>query len=129
MEPTWLLRETVLTLHEQSLALFGGLAGIRDEVMLDSALKRPEDLWYYSKPTLPELSASYAFGLAKNHPFFDGNKRIAFLAAVTFLEVNGRRFKGSEVEAILNTLALAAGELDEKGFAAWLEVSSTAPTS
>ncbi len=118
--PIWLLPDTLLALHQESLGLFGGLAGVRDSGLFDSALQRPQNLWAYGKPSLPELAAAYAFGLAKNHPFFDGNKRIAFLAAVLFLEANGVAFTGSEVDAVLKTLALAAGELDEAGYAAWL---------
>ncbi len=86
----WVLRETVLALQLHSLSLFGGLAGIRDESMLDSALSRPVNLHgYQSTVSIHELAAAYAFGLVKNHPFLDGNKRIAFLAALVFLEANG----------------------------------------
>ena len=123
-EPEWVLRETVLTLHEQSLAQFGGLAGIRDEGLLDSALGRPQNLFAYGKPTLFALAASYAFGLAKNHPFIDGNKRTAFVTAVLFLELNGRRFAAEEADAAVRTLALAAGEMTEAEYEAWLKANS-----
>ena len=124
-EPIWVLRETVLALQLHSLSLFGGLEGIRDQTMLDSALQRPVHLHAYgNSPSVTELAAAYAFGLVKNHPFLDGNKRIAFLTATVFLEANGWRFSGTEAEAVLNTLALAAGELDESGFAAWLATNS-----
>ena len=123
-EPEWVLRETVLTLHEQSLAQFGGLAGIRDVGLMDSALGRPQNLFAYGKPTLFALAASYAFGLAKNHPFFDGNKRTAFVTAVLFLELNGLRFCAEEADAAVRTLALAAGEMTEPEYAAWLKASS-----
>ena len=123
-EPEWVLRETVLTLHEQSLAQFGGLAGIRDEGLLDSALGRPQNLFAYGKPTLFALAASYAFGLAKNHPFIDGNKRTAFVTAVLFLELNGRRFSAEEADAAVRTLALAAGEMTEAEYEAWLKANS-----
>jgi len=122
--PVWVLRETLLTLHEQSLAEFGGAAGIRDEGLLDSALAKPENLFAYGKPTIFDLAASYGFGLVKNHPFIDGNKRAGFITAVTFLELNGYRFQASEAEAAVRTLALAAGELSEKEFAAWLKENS-----
>ena len=122
--PEWVLRETVLGLQEQSLSAFGGLAGIRDASMLDSALSRAPNLFAYGKPTLFELAASYAFGLAKNHPFIDGNKRAAFVVAVTFLELNGRHFSASEADAAVRTLALAAGEMSEAAYAAWLEANS-----
>lgn len=123
-EPEWVLRETVLTLHEQSLAQFGGSAGIRDEGLLDSALGRPQNLFAHGKPTLFDLAASYAFGLAKNHPFIDGNKRIAFVTAALFLELNGRRFHAEEADATVRTLALAAGAMDEREYAAWLKAHS-----
>ena len=123
-EPEWVLRETVLTLHEQSLAQFGGLAGIRDEGLLDSALGRPQNLFAYGKPTLFALAASYAFGLAKNHPFIDGNKRTAFVTAVLFLELNGLRFSAEEADAAVRTLALAAGEMTEAKYEAWLKANS-----
>src|SRR5262245_52137869 len=120
-EPTWVLREVVLALHEQSLSQFGGLSGIRDEGMLESALGKPQNLFTYGKPTLFDLAASYGFGLIKNHPFIDGNKRAGFIVAVIFLELNGYRFQASEVDAIIQTLALAAGELKESDYAAWLK--------
>lgn len=122
--PVWVLRETVLTLHEQSLAEFGGAAGIRDEGLLDSALGKPENLFAYGKPTVFDLAASYGFGLVKNHPFIDGNKRSGFITAVTFLELNGQHFQATEAEAAVRTLALAAGEMSEKQYAAWLKENS-----
>ncbi|MEO8350575.1 MAG: type II toxin-antitoxin system death-on-curing family toxin [Chthoniobacteraceae bacterium] len=115
---------TVLSLHEQSLAQFGGSAGVRDGGLLDSALGRPQNLFAYGKPALFELAGSYAFGLAKNHPFIDGNKRTAFVTAVLFLELNGWRFQANEVDATVRTLALAAGEMTEAQFAAWLKRNS-----
>ena len=108
-----------------SLAQFGGSSGIRDEGLLDSALGRPQNLFAYGKPVLFDLAASYAFGLVKNHPFIDGNKRTGFIVAATFLELNGIRFGATEVDAALRTFALAAGEMTEAAFAAWLESSST----
>lgn len=127
-EPEWVLRETVLALQEQSLFYFGGLSGIRDEGMLDSALARPLQLFHYSGPNLFDLAASYAFGLVKNHPFFDGNKRAAFTVAIVFIELNGYQFEAAEPEAAVNTLALAASEMTEKAFAAWLEANSRKQT-
>ena len=123
--PTWVLPGVVIALHEESLGLFGGLGGTRDAGLWDYALQRPQTLWACESPSVFQLAACYAFGLAKNHPFFDGNKRIAFLIAVLFLEANGQQFHGTEVDAVLNTLALAAGELDEAGYAQWLEACST----
>jgi len=120
-EAQWLLRQTVLATQERLLAEFGGLSGVRDAGLLDSALARPQQLSAYGRPSLFDLAAAYAYGLVRNHPFLDGNKRIAFTAAVVFLELNGRRFTASEAEAALKTLALAARELDEADFAAWLQ--------
>ena len=119
--PKWVLRETVLALHERLLAEFGGLSGLRDEALFDSALARPQQLYAYGKPSVFELAAAYAFGLVRNHPFLDGNKRIGFMTAIVFLELNGHRFAASEADATIKTLALAAGELDEAGSAKWLK--------
>jgi death-on-curing protein len=123
-EPQWVLRETALALQERLLAEFGGLGGLRDEGLLESALARPQQLFAYGKPSLFDLAAAYAFGLVRNHPFLDGNKRIGFTTAVVFLELNGYRFAASEVDATIQTLALAAGELDEADYAAWLKANS-----
>jgi death-on-curing protein len=123
-EPEWVLREVVSAAHEQSLAQFGGSAGVRDEGLLDSALGKPLNLFAYGKPSLFDLAASYAFGIVKNHPFIDGNKRTGFIVAITFLELNGYKFRASEVEATLQTLALAAGDMSEAAFSQWLKASS-----
>ena len=123
-EPVWLLREVVLAAHDESLARFGGLAGIRDTGMLESALGKPQHLFAYGKPTLFDLAASYAFGIIRNHPFADGNKRTALVAAIVFLELNGYAFGANEVDAALHTLALAAGELRQARYAAWLKANS-----
>jgi len=122
--PEWILRETVLALHEQLLAEFGGSDGIRDGGLLDSALSRPENLFVYGQPTVSELAAAYAFGLVKNHPFVDGNKRIGFAIGALFLQLNGRGLMATEVDAVIQTLALAAGEIGEKEYACWLEANS-----
>ena len=119
-KPHWVLRETVLALQERLLAEFGGLGGLRDEGLFDSALARPEQLFAYDKPDLFDLAAAYASGLVRNHPFVDGNKRVGFTTAIVFLELNGCDFTASEADAALQTLALAARELDEAGYAAWL---------
>lgn len=123
-EPLWVLREVVLAMHEQSLAQFGGSAGIRDEGLMDSALGKPQNIYAYGKPDIFELAASYAFGLVKNHPFIDGNKRTGFLVSIVFLELNGYTFRATEVDAAVQTLALAAGELSESAFAQWLKGNS-----
>jgi death-on-curing protein len=100
------------------------LAGIRDEGLLDSALGRPQNLIAYGQPTLHDLAASYAHGLVKNHPFLDGNKRTGFVVAVLMLELNGYHFHSQEADAALRTLALAAGEMTESAYAAWLKKNS-----
>ena len=123
-EPQWVLRETVLGLQEQLLAEFGGLNGLRDEGLLDSALNRPPQLFNYGKPSLFELAAPYAYGLIRNHPFLDGNKRIGFTTAIVFLEINGYEFSANEADAALQTLALAAREIDEVSYADWLKKNS-----
>jgi death-on-curing protein len=119
-EPFWLTKEFILALHERLLAEFGGLDGIRDEGLLESALGKPLNLFAYGEPTAPELAASYAFGIVRNHPFLDGNKRTGFAAAAVFLETNGFRLTATEVEATLAALALAEGALSERKYAAWL---------
>jgi death-on-curing protein len=123
-QPVWVLPETVRALHERLLSEFGGVAGVRDEGMLESALSRPANQFAYAKPGIPALAAACAFGLVRNHPFVDGNKRIGFATGVLFLELNGFRFAASEIDATVQTLALAAHELDEAGYAAWFEANS-----
>lgn len=120
MEPIWLTRDVVLAIQERLLDRFGGLPGIRDEGLLDSALHRPMQLSVYGRPDLFDLAAAYAMGIVKNHPFLDGNKRAGFTAAYTFLGLNGMDIEVSEEDVVLRTLALAAGALDEAGYADWL---------
>jgi death-on-curing protein len=115
------LPETVLLLHEQLIAQFGGSPGVRELSLLESALSRPRHRQSYANATVFELAACYAFGLVKNHPFVDGNKRIAFTVAVLFLELNRRRFVAPEADAVVQTLALAAGETSERAYAEWLK--------
>jgi death on curing protein len=123
-EPQWVLRETILALQERLLAEFGGASGLRDEGLFESALARPHQLISYGKPSLFDLAAAYAFGLVRNHPFVDGNKRIAFTTAVLFLELNGYTFRATEVDATVQTLALAARDMDEQKYSAWLKANS-----
>lgn len=116
----WINKRALLLLHGESVAEHGGAAGMRDEGLLDSALARAPNRAAYGAPDVAELAAAYAFGIARNHPFVDGNKRAAFLAAGVFLRLNGSRLAASQAEATAAVLALAAGELDEAGFAEWL---------
>ena len=123
-EPKWISKKALLLLHEESLAEFGGARGVRDEGLLDSALVRPQNIHAYRpESTIAELAAAYAFGLAKNHAFVDGNKRAAFLSIGLFLAINGHSFKADQVEAINFMLALARGDLDEAGLSAWITAS------
>lgn len=123
-EPYWFSREEVLALHDLMLADYGGLSGVRDDNMLESALAKPRQLFAYGQPSLAEMAASYASGVVKNHPFLDGNKRTGFMLGAAFLERNGLEFLASEVDATLRTLALAAGEIGETEYAAWLAENS-----
>ena len=125
-EPIWIDKQDCLGFHSQLLTRFGGLDGIRDEGLLDSALGRPLQLLHYENPGIFDLAACYAHGIVKNHPFLDGNKRSGLMAAALFLEINGWIFHPPEEQAVLHTLALAAGEIDAAAFAAWLQQSCTA---
>lgn len=116
----WLRLDVVEALHDRQLAEHGGPSGIRDGGALESALARPRNLAAYGEPDAAALAASYAFGIARNHPFVDGNKRTAWLAARLFLEVNGVALEFDKVEATQTMLALAAGELGEDELARWL---------
>lgn len=109
----------ILAMHAEQLRLHGGAAGVRDEGMLDSALNRPLQKHAYGDPDLCELAAAYLFGIAKNHPFIDGNKRTALAAADTFLYFNGLELQAEEEELIQFVLMVAAGEIDEDGAAAF----------
>ena len=120
-EPLWLDKRIALALHEELLREHGGLAGVRDEGLLESALARPQNLAAYGDPTLAEMAAAYAFGIARNHPFVDGNKRTALMTAYTFLRTNGLRLIAPEVEAVAVIRDLAAGELGEDELARWIE--------
>lgn len=120
----WIDKRALLLLHGESLAEHGGASGIRDEGLLDSALARPLNLVAYGEPNLAALAASYGFGIAKNHPFVDGNKRAAFLAVGLFLFLNGQRLAVTQADATVMVLALAAGEIDEAAFANWIRSNS-----
>ena len=122
----WIDRQALVLLHDESIEEHGGAAGLRDEGLLESALARPQNLAFYGAPDVAELAAAYGVGLAKNHAFVDGNKRVAFLAVGLFLALNGRRLVASQVDATLTMLGVASGSLDEAGFAAWLRAHSQA---
>jgi death-on-curing protein len=123
-EPNWITKDILLAVHAELLNRFGGLSGIRDEGLLDSALNRPRHLVSYGSPTFFQMAASYSHGIVKNHPFLDGNKRTGFMSAYIFLGVNGWSLEAPEGEAVLETLALAAGETSEEAYATWLERNS-----
>src|SRR5712691_6364372 len=112
-EPIWLLREFIIAVHERLIAEYGGSPGLRDEGLLESALARPMHRFKYGNPSLVEMAASYALGIAKNHAFMDGNKRTAFVAAAVFLARNGLRLTASEAEATVAMLRVAKGSLSE----------------
>jgi death-on-curing protein len=121
-EPAWVEKEALLLLHLKSLARFGGAEGVRDEGLLDSALARPKNAFHYDGQTdVAALAAAYAYGLARNHPFVDGNKRMAFMAMGVFLTINGWSLQAGAVEAIQAMTALADGAIDEGQMTAWLK--------
>jgi len=118
-EPLWLDVETALAIHDRQLAEHGGGSGVRDAGMLDSALARPINAWAYGTDDPATLAARYAFGVARNHPFVDGNKRTAWVLARLFLALNGHALSFEPAEAVATMLALAAGELSEAEMADW----------
>ena len=123
-EPRWLLRSLVDAMHDMQLAEHGGAPGIRDQNMLASALDRPVNAFHYGVNDLHELAAAYAFGIAKNHPYVDGNKRTAFLCAAVFLSINGMQLVADEAAATQAVLDLASGGIDQAGFSQWLKDNS-----
>jgi len=123
--PVWIERAALELLHGAGLARFGGAPGLRDESLLESALGRPKNAFHYAADTdIAALAASYAFGLAKDHPFVDGNKRVAFLACGLFLELNGLKLSAMPIDAYAAVIALADGTLGEEDFAAWVRLNS-----
>jgi death-on-curing protein len=116
----WIDKQALLLLHGESVAEHGGAAGIRDAGLLDSALARAQNLAAYGDPDVAALAAAYGAGISQNHPFVDGNKRAAFLSVGLFLALNGHRLVATQAEATVAMLSLAAGELREEEFAAWL---------
>jgi death-on-curing protein len=125
-DPIWIGELLALAIHKRQLAEHGGLEGVRDPGLFQSALARPRHLFAYNEPTpgLPALAAAYAFGIARNHPFIDGNKRTAAVVCETFLELNGVSLAASDAEMYPVFLDLAAGQLTEEELATWLESRS-----
>jgi len=119
-EPRWLTPAVIEDIHAEQLAIFGGPEGIRDRGLLESAVDRPLNKWAYEGAGMAELAAAYAFGIARNHPFIDGNKRTAFAALMVFLRLNGVRFAPPPAEATAIMLDLAAGTVGEDGLARWI---------
>ena len=119
--PRWLSRVVVDAIHSDQLREHGGLPGVRDENVLESALARPRQKWQYDKATdVPGLAAAYGFGFLKNHPYRDGNKRIGFLAMVTFLGINGCKLEATDADVVTAILSLADGRLSEDALAEWI---------
>ena len=125
-EPAWLSRVVVDAIRSDQIHEHGGMPGVRDENGLESALARPRQKWHYAGSTdMAALGAAYAFGLVRNHPYRDGNKRIGFLAMVTFLSVNGHAFDAADAEVVTEFVALAAGEVSEDELADWIRDHSS----
>lgn len=124
--PIWIEKRVVLTYHDMQLAEHGGSTGVRDDGLLESALARPQNLAAYANepPTLQRLAAAYAFGIARNHPFVDGNKRTALVVAIAFMYRNGIVFTATQQDAYLTFYDLAAGKLTEDELAVWFEANS-----
>ena len=123
-EPLWILERVVLAAHDRLLAAHGGAEGLRNTGLLESALARPRQHYTYSAPDIVELGALYTAGIVRNHPFIDGNKRTGFAIGIAFLELNGLVFRGTEEDATRAVRTLAAGELDEAGYAEWLRANT-----
>jgi death-on-curing protein len=120
-EPLWLDLDIVIKMHDWCIAAWGGIDEIRDCGLLDSALTRPQMIYdYRPETTIHQLAAAYAYGICRNHPFLDGNKRVAFLSAEDFLWANGWRLTAKETELVTTIVALAAGEISEDQLATWL---------
>jgi death-on-curing protein len=119
-DPLWITYEQAIAIHSRQLRRFGGAPGLRDEGMLRSALERPINKWRHGQSEMAELAAAYAFGLAKNHAFVDGNKRIAFMAMMAFLIKNGIAFNPEPAHATSIILSLAAGEVSEESLTRWI---------
>ena len=125
-EPVWIDERDALALHDRLLALHGGAAGLRDDGLLKSAMARPQQHFAYAEsPDIVDMAAAYTWGIVRNHPFLDGNKRTGFVVGVLFLELNGYRFNASEEDAAQMILELASGNLDEAGYIAFLRAHAS----
>ena len=120
----WLREDVLYAVHDAQLAEHGGLTGVRDAGLFASALARPQNVAAYGSPDCAELAAAYGYGIARNHPFFDGNKRTAFVAVELFLSVNGFELLADDMSCVLTMLAVAAGELDDASLAGWIRANS-----
>ena len=120
----WIEREVIIAVHEMQLAEHGGLTGIRDTGLMDSALMRAPNLATYGTPDVADLAAAYGWGLSRNHQFNDGNKRTGFVAAELFLSLNGYELLADDANCVITMLGIAAGEVSEDAFAAWLREHS-----
>ena len=118
----WLSRQIVLAIHDQQLAEHGGVAGVRDDGLLESALARPLNRANYCDPDIAELAGLYAIAIARNHPFIDGNKRTAYVALELFLAINGRAFGASDVDCVVMTMGMAASDIADDAFIAWVRL-------
>lgn len=116
----WLGPAVLNAVHDEQLAEHGGAGGVRDVGLFESALARPQHLVAYGSPTVAQLAAAYGYGIARNHPFIDGNKRTAFVAVELFLAINGHELTAGDADCVLTMLAVAAGEISEARFAAWI---------
>lgn len=123
----WIEESLALTIHGEQLAEHGGAEGLRDRGLLESALARPLDRAAYGEPDAAELAAAYGFGVARNHPFVDGNKRTAFVLTELFLVLNGYELVAEDADCLVAMLAVAAGEMDEAAFAGWIRSNVRAP--
>src|SRR5215475_2971908 len=126
MELRWLTKQMILAIHDEAVVIFGGLPGVRDMALLDSAIDRPKNLIAYGdNPLLCDLAAILCFGIVKNHPFLDGNKRTGLLSARAFLFLNGQVFEPTEVDEVTMMVGVANGTVDEAMLASWLTRFST----
>jgi death-on-curing protein len=126
VNPAWIAKAVVLAVHEEQLTEHGGRSGIRDEGGLESALNRPVDLSAYGQPDLFDLAAAYAFGIARNHPFMDGNKRTSLVITELFLDLNGWDLIAEDTRCVTQWLDLSSGKINQNEMAAWLRANSAA---